>query len=301
MNILTIQSHVAYGYVGNRAAVFTLQRLGFDPWVINTVQFSNHTGYGDWHGEVLPPEHIYDVFSGIKKRGVLNNCRALLTGYLGHPDTARTITQIHQELYSETDALWCCDPVMGDYGRGVFVHKGIPDYMCTEVIPKVDFLTPNQFELELITGVKIIDQETACLALNKVHEMGPRYVLLTSFVGSNYESPDSMRMMLSSEGQVWLTTTPFLNMQPMPNGAGDTVAALFLANMLQYQDAKIAIENTTAAIYAVLNNTMQAGTRELQLIQSQKELISPKKLFMASELLIENIQEVSKAIPNTLS
>ena len=108
-------------------------------------------------------------------------------------------------------------------------------------------------------------------------------------------------MMLSSEGQVWLTTTPFLNMQPMPNGAGDTVAALFLANMLQYQDAKLAIEHTTAAIYAVLNNTMHAGTRELQLIQSQNELISPKKLFVASELLIENMQEVSKAIPNTLS
>ena len=281
MSILTIQSHVAYGYVGNRAAVFTLQRMGFDPWVINTVQFSNHTGYGSWQGDVLSPAHIQNVFAGIKERGVLPQCQGLLTGYLGHPDTAKAIVAIHSELGEQAQPLWCCDPVMGDYGRGVFVHADIPDYMCQQVIPKSDIITPNQFELELITGIKIVDIASALEALHIAHAMGPKYVLLTSYVGKDHAAPGEICILASDAEQVWLTTTPYLNLDPLPNGAGDAVAALFLANMLHYDDVKVALENTTGAIYAVFKNTLQAGARELQLVQSQAELVEPKDRFIA--------------------
>src|SRR5436305_4575076 len=126
VNILSIQSHVAYGHVGNSAAVFPMQRLGHEVWPIHTVQFSNHTGYGAWRGEVLPASIIDECVEGIAERGVLASCDGVLSGYMGSADTGEAILRAVQRVKAANpQALYCCDPVIGDFGRGVLVREGV--------------------------------------------------------------------------------------------------------------------------------------------------------------------------------
>ncbi|HEY9549804.1 MAG TPA: pyridoxal kinase, partial [Kiloniellaceae bacterium] len=153
MNVISLQSHVAYGHVGNSAAVFALQRLGVEVWPVHTVQFSNHTGYPDWQGEVFAAEQIARVLEGLEARGAFARCDALLTGYVGDPSLGAVILDAAARLRAANpQALWCCDPVMGDHGKGLFVRAGVPEFMAGRALPAADILTPNQFELELLAG-----------------------------------------------------------------------------------------------------------------------------------------------------
>ena len=141
LNILSIQSSVAYGHVGNSAAVFPLQRLGISVWPVNTVHFSNHTGYGDWRGPVLPAADIAAVIDGIERRGVLPDCDAVLSGYMGDASLGQVIVDAAARVKAaNAGALYCCDPVMGDVGRGIYVRPGIPDFMRDPAVPAADIL-----------------------------------------------------------------------------------------------------------------------------------------------------------------
>ncbi len=152
MNILSIQSHVAYGHVGNDAAVFPLQRMGVEVWPIHTVQFSNHTGYGDWKGRVFDAAMITEVLAGIEQRGVLGGCDGVLSGYMGSADIGGAILDAVKAVKRANPvAKYCCDPVIGDVGRGIFVREGIPEFMRNEAVPAADIVTPNQFELDFLT------------------------------------------------------------------------------------------------------------------------------------------------------
>src|SRR5690606_35612250 len=149
MNVISIQSHVAYGHVGNSAAVFALQRLGIEVWPVHTVQFSNHTGYPDWQGEVFSADHVARVLAGLEARGAFARCDALLTGYIGDPALGSVILDAVTRIRAANPAaLWACDPVMGDHGRGLFVRDGIPAFFCAQALPAADLVTPNLFELE---------------------------------------------------------------------------------------------------------------------------------------------------------
>lgn len=271
--ILSIQSHVASGYVGNRAAVFPLQRLGYDVIAINTVQFSNHTGYGTWTGEVFSAEHIGAVLGGLEARGVLKSVDALLTGYLGDPAVGDVILDARSKI--APDALWLCDPVMGDVGRGFFVKEGIPDFFKSRAVPKASIVTPNQFELEYLSGQEIRtlgDARDACRAL---HEAGPEIVLLTSLIHQDTKE-DSIQMLASAKsGAQFIVTTPRLPLDPAPNGAGDMTAALFLAHMLEDNDLARALSKTAGGIMAIFEETQKAGSRELALIQAQDRFVTP--------------------------
>lgn len=188
-NILSIQSWVSFGHVGNAAAVFPLQRLGFEVWAIHTVQFSNHTGYGAWTGTVFPPEAVAGLIEGIEARGVLPECGAVLSGYMGSEGTvAAVVDAVRRVRAANPDALYACDPVMGDVGRGVFVRPELPDLIAAQAIPEADIVTPNQFELELLTGVTVDTLEHALDAARALRQRmragGPRVVLLTSLVRS---------------------------------------------------------------------------------------------------------------------
>ena len=130
MNILSIQSHVAYGHVGNDSAVFVMQRLGVEVWPIHTVQFSNHTGYGAWKGRVFDGASIDELMVGIGERGVLPQCTGVLSGYMGSAETGNAIlSAVGKVRAANPEALYCCDPVIGDVGRGIFVRPGIPEGM----------------------------------------------------------------------------------------------------------------------------------------------------------------------------
>lgn len=281
MNILSIQSHVAYGCAGNRAAVFPLQRLGFDVWPINTVQFSNHMGYGAWKGDVFTADHIARVFRGIEERGILSECSAVLSGFLGDPDIGGIILEAAQAVKrANPRALYCCDPVMGDYDRGATVHPGIPEFLRTRAVGTADIVTPNQFEAELLSGVRIRSVEDARRAADVLHGLGPRLVLITSF------KPDpgadgSISLFLSGPEGAWVLTTPELPLHPPLVGAGDLTAALFLGHYLRTVDAKEALELMADTVFAVLERTVRDGFRELRLIQCQDRIASPGRGFPA--------------------
>ena len=166
LNILSIQSWVAYGHVGNASAIFPLQRLGAEVWGVHTVQFSNHTGYGAWRGQVFGADLIGECVAGIEERGVLGRCDAVLSGYLGSAEIGAAVRDAALKVKAANpQALWCCDPVIGDTGRGVFVRPGIPEFLRDQALPAADIATPNQFELEWLTGQVITSLDTAKAAI----------------------------------------------------------------------------------------------------------------------------------------
>lgn len=265
--ILSIQSHVAFGYVGNRAAVLPLQRLGYDVIAINTVQFSNHTGYGGWTGEVFGAEHIGEILGGLEERGVLSQIDGLLTGYLGDPAVGDLIVRSISRL--PPSVTWLCDPVMGDVGRGFFAQPGIPEFFKSRALPKAKIITPNQFELDYLSGLPIETLEDARNACRRVHEAGPEIILLTSLIHDKIRDDEIQMLASARSGEQYLATTPRLPLDPAPSGAGDCTAALFLAHILNGETLPDALSKTAAGIFALFEETQKAGTRELALIQAQ--------------------------------
>ena len=281
MAVLSVQSHVAYGHVGNRAAVFPLERLGIDVWPINTVQFSNHTGYGDWTGEIFSASHLALVWSGVKSRGVLGSCEAVLSGYLGSAEVGQFVVDAVADVKaSRPDALYCCDPVMGDYGRGFFVSDGIPAFIGRRAVASADIVTPNQFEAEYIADDPIDSVDDAKRACDKIRSLGPRIVLITSFKPSA-ESQSSISMFLAADGGFWTVTTPELPLDPPLNGAGDLTAALFLGRYLKSRDAVDALELTADSVFAVFEATFASKAREIDLVGAQEAIASPGRRFGA--------------------
>ncbi|KIQ55411.1 pyridoxal kinase PdxY [Meiothermus taiwanensis] len=287
-NILSIQSWVSYGHVGNAAAVFPLQRMGFEVWAIHTVQFSNHTGYGQWKGMILPPEHLVAVVEGIAEREVLGQCDAVLSGYMGSGGTAEAIlSALGKVRQLNPSALFCCDPVMGDEGRGLFVRPEIPEIIKTQVLPQADILTPNQFELELLTGLstKTLPEalEAARIVRARMHPGGPRIVVVTSLLRQGAPENTIETLAVAEEG-AWLVRTPRIPLEPPRNGTGDAIAALFLGHYLQTQQVAQSLEHAVSAMYNLLLLTHQMNTREIQLIAAQDEYVRPSRRFAAERV-----------------
>src|SRR6476661_7002230 len=179
MNILSIQSHVAYGHVGNAAATFPLQRIGVGVWPVHTVQFSNHTGYGEWTGRVFEAALITELVNGIGARGVLGTCDGVLSGYMGSADTGAAILDaVAAVRAANPKARYCCDPVIGDAGR-VYVRDGVSEFMRDRALPAADVVTPNRFELETLTGLNAETATQAHAAIDALHARGPGAVLVT--------------------------------------------------------------------------------------------------------------------------
>ena len=274
--ILSIQSHVAYGYVGNRAAVFPLQRMGHEVTAIDTVQFSNHTGYGAWTGEVFSAASIETILEGLEARGVLSQIDGLLTGYLGDPAVGEVILSLKDRLPKH--ALWLCDPVMGDVGRGFFVRPGIPEYFKERALGRAGIITPNQFELEYLTGITIHTLEDARQAVRAAHEMGPDIVLLTSLIHDNTPL-DRIQMLASAKsGEQFVVSTQRLPLDPAPNGAGDCTSALFLGHRLAGESLESALSKTASSVFSLFEKTMAAGRRELAMIAAQDDFANPAPL-----------------------
>lgn len=286
MKILSIQSSVAYGHVGNSAAVFPLQRLGHEVWPVLTVHFSNHTGYGAWRGPLLDPADVREVIAGIEDRGVLGTADAVLSGYQGDPAVGAVVLDaVARVKAANPDAVYCCDPVMGDVGRGMFVRPGIPEFMRDEVVPKADIITPNHFELDFLAGTTTTTEAEVLAAVDAVRDRGPRQVLVTSV---RYDDPgwegdeELLEMIAVSDAGAWSVTTPLLPIAP--NGGGDITAALYLAHLLDSGSPAVALERTAASVFSVLEATLAAGTRELQIIAAQDAIAAPPAKFEARQL-----------------
>jgi pyridoxine kinase len=279
ISVLSIQSWVSYGHVGNASAVFPLQRLGAEVWAVNTVQFSNHTGYGSWRGQVFGADLVRDVVQGIEERGVLSRCDAVLSGYMGDAATGAAILDATERVKAANPAaLYCCDPVIGDVGRGIFVRPGIPEFMRDAAIPAADIATPNQFELAWLTGREVRSLADAKAAVTTLQAMGPRCVLVTSLHVE--ETPDGFIEMLAAEdGAFWRVRTPMLPIAV--NGAGDAIAALFLYHRLRWGEARIAAASAASSIYGLLRRTAEAASREILTVEAQEEFVTPSRMFHA--------------------
>lgn len=286
MRILSIQSSVAYGHVGNSAAVFPLQRLGHEVWPVLTVHFSNHTGYGAWRGPLLDPADVREVIAGIEDRGVLGTADAVLSGYQGDPAVGAVILDaVAKVKAANPDAVYCCDPVMGDVGRGMFVRPGIPEFMRDEVVPQADLITPNHFELDFLAGTETTNEAEVLAAVDAVRDRGPRQVLVTSvrYDDPGWEGDEQLLEMIAvSDEGAWSVTTPLLPIAP--NGGGDITAALYLAHVLDTGSPAVALERTAASVFAVLEATLAAGTRELQIVAAQDAIADPSARFAARRL-----------------
>ena len=273
MKILSIQSSVAYGYVGNSAAAFALQRLGHEVWPVFTVHFSNHTGYGAWRGPLLAPADVAEVIAGIEDRGVLGHADAVLSGYQGDPAMGAVILDaVDRVKAANPDAVYCCDPVMGDVGRGLFVREGIPQYLRDVVVPRADIITPNHFELDFLAGRTTTSLPEVLAAVDVVRETGPRHVLVTSVVHGD-APPGTVDVVAVSDEGAWAVTTPLLPISP--NGGGDVTAALYLAHLWTTRSPATALERTIASVFAVLEATLATGSRELELIAAQDVIAHP--------------------------
>jgi pyridoxine kinase len=283
LNILSIQSWVSYGHVGNASAVFPLQRLGAEVWAINTVQFSNHTGYGDWKGAVYSGQSVRDLVDGIAARGALERCDAVLTGYVGGADIGDAILHaVASVRQANPKALYCCDPVIGDTDTGVYVRPGIEAFLRDHALPAADIATPNRFEIERLTGLSCATLHGAKQAMLRLRSMlradGPGCVLLTSL--ETDETPaDSIDMMTFAEGAFHVLRTPRLQLSV--NGAGDAIAALFLFHQLRSGRAVAALEAAGSSIYGLLRRTEEAGSREILTVGAQEEFVAPSRMFGA--------------------
>ncbi|GLK76086.1 pyridoxal kinase PdxY [Methylopila jiangsuensis] len=282
MNILSIQSHVAYGHVGNASATFPLQRLGHEVWPVHTVQFSNHTGYGAWRGPVFSADMVREVVTGIAERGVLPTCDGVLSGYMGDVSIGEAILDAARLVKAANPkALYCCDPVIGDVGRGVFVRPGIPEFMRDRAVPAADVVTPNQFELEHLAGVGVGSLGAAVAAARTLRARGPETVLVTSL--QTPETPDDAIDLLAVDGQgAFRLRTPLLPVSV--NGAGDAIAALFFVHLLETGSAAEALSRAGSSVYGLLRATAEAGSREILTVAAQDEFVRPSRRFEAEAI-----------------
>ncbi|MFS0912737.1 pyridoxal kinase PdxY [Microbacterium sp. 179-I 3D2 NHS] len=282
MRILSIQSAVAYGHVGNSAAVFPLQRIGVEVLPVYTVTFSNHTGYGAWRGPLIDPADVREVITGIEERGAFERIDAILSGYQGGEGIGDVIIDaVARVKAANPKAVYACDPVMGNAKSGCFVAPAIPILLRERVVPVADIITPNQFELGFLTGTEPDTLESTLASVDLARALGPSTVLVTSV-----ERPDSeegtIEMLAVDDGGAWIVQTPHLPMKA--NGSGDVTAALFTAHYVETGSARTALERTASSVFDLLKTTLDSGERELQLVEAQEFYAHPRLQFTARQV-----------------
>lgn len=294
--VLSIQSHVVSGYVGNKSATFPLQVLGFDVDAINSVQFSNHTGYGFWKGQVLAEQELVELTGGLAHNGLDCQYTHLLTGYNRSKSFLTHIANIVCQLREKNPGLiYLCDPVIGDIGRGVYVPTELIDVYKESIIPIANIVTPNQFELELLTGKPLKTIEDVWEATATMHGMGPKTVIISS---SELCDKNSLLCLGSTivDGKKEKAMITFPKLEASYTGTGDLFSALLLAWMWRTDNnLKQSLEFTVATIQAVLQRTeaswkgtgekMTTFDRELKLIKSKNDIENPKVVYHAESIL----------------
>jgi pyridoxine kinase len=280
--LLSIQSHVVYGHVGNSAVVFPLQRLGAEVLPLNTVQFSSHSGYPGWRGRIFEAAAIDDCVVGLAAIGALARCDGVLSGYLGKAEVGEAMMRAVAAVRAANPAAaYCCDPVIGDLGHGVYVEAGVAEFFAKRALPAATVATPNAFELSCVTGLPVGDVAGARRAIAALQTTGPRIVLATSLALDDTPA-DVLDMIAADGGKAWRLRTPRLPIAL--NGAGDLIAALFFFQWLQRRSVADALAAAASSVYGIVAATAAAGGRELRLVEAQDELLRPTRRFRAEAM-----------------
>ncbi len=274
--MLILNSHVAYGYVGNDAAGFCLRRLGVEAWQVDTVAFSNHPGYGACTGRVAPTAEIDDLMAGLAARGVLGDCRAVLAGYLGAAEQGPAVLRaVERVRAANPGALFFLDPVMGDAGPGLYVKPEIARFFVEEAVLRADVVTPNAWELGRIVGRAVEGRDEAVRAAREVLARGPGTVLVSSLPAG----AAALEVLAVTGAGAWAVTVPRLTFPVAPNGAGDALAGLFAGHLVKGAEVAEALAASAASVHAILLATQAVGRRELALIAAQEAIAAPSTLF----------------------
>ncbi|XP_019420047.1 PREDICTED: pyridoxal kinase [Lupinus angustifolius] len=283
--VLSIQSHTVQGYVGNKSAVFPLQLLGYDVDPINSVQFSNHTGYPTFKGQVLNGEQLWELIEGLEGNNLLYYTH-LLTGYIGSVSFLNTVLEVISKLRSVNPELtYVCDPVMGDEGK-LYVPQELISVYREKVVPVASMLTPNQFEAELLTEFRIQSEEDGREACRLLHSAGPSKVVITSInIDGNLLLIGSNQKEKGQEPKQFKIAIP--KIPAYFTGTGDLMTALLLGWSNKYPDnlekaAELAVSSLQALLHRTINDYKSAGhdpqstSLEIRLIQSQDDIRSPQ-------------------------
>jgi pyridoxine kinase len=279
MNVISIQSMVAFGHVGNSAAVFPMQMHGIDVVAVPTTLLSNRPGYPTLRGRVLEAPLVADLLLGIEERGAIDDARMILSGYLGSSEIGGVVADFVARAKARNRAThYALDPVLGDRDRGLFVKPDVPPLVRDRLLPLADIITPNHFEFEWLAGreartaAEVIAQARALIA------RGPSTVVVTS--AELTDTPAAAVETLAIEAsRAFRVRTPKVPISP--NGTGDLFAALFVAARVQDKDTAEALSHAASAIFAVLERTAARGTTEMRIVDSREELVNPKRRFEA--------------------
>jgi len=277
MGILSIQSSVATGHVGNAVAVFPLQRLGFDVWRVDTVVFSNHPAHGRHKGRIVGAGEVATLLDGLAELGLWNQCEAVMSGYLGSAETGAAIVETVARIRAvRPDMLYLCDPVIGDDGK-VYVGEGIVDFYRNKGIPAADIVTPNAFEAAHLTGIATATAEGALAAARALRAAGPRIAVVTGV-----RTGDRSQTLAVSGSGAWSVTVPWV--ERPSHGAGDLLAALLLGRLLRGTPLPDALSLAVSSVHAVLDRPPSGSERDIPLIAAQDVLLDPPVRFPAEAL-----------------
>lgn len=282
MNVISIQSQVAWGHVGNSAAVFSMQMHGIDVTAVPTTLLSNRPGYPTIRGRMLEAQLVTDLLLGIEERGAVDNAQMIVSGYLGLPETAGVVADFVARAKSgKPELIYCCDTVLGDRDRGMFVHADIPPLVRDRLVPLADIVTPNHFEFEYLAGTKASTTAQLVEAARALIARGPSTVVVTSAELSDTPG-DEIETVAVERAKAWRVRTPRLSITP--NGTGDLFAALFASARVRQQDTAEALSHAASAIFAVLERTAARGTQEMRIVESGASLVHPPRRFEAAPI-----------------
>jgi pyridoxine kinase len=283
MTVISIQSQVAYGHVGNSAAAFPMQMHGIDVIAVPTTLLSNRPGYPTLRGRVLEAQLVADLLLGVEERGAVESSSVILSGYLGSAEIAAVVADFVARAKARNPRLtYCCDPVLGDRDRGLFVKADIPPLVRDRLCPLADILTPNHFEFEWLCGAKTTTSDQVIAQAQTLLARGPSTVVVTSaeLADTPHDEIETLAVEQSNEGvKAWRVRTPKLPISP--SGTGDLFAALLVAARVNRADTPEALGHAASAIFAVLERTALRGTEEMRIVESAELLVHPKRRFDA--------------------
>ncbi len=280
MAVLSIQSHVAVGHVGNSAAAFALRRLGVDVWPVHTARFSNHPGYGAYRGRAAAADEVGDLLEGVRALDRGRVCEAVLSGYLGSVENGRRVLDaVGHVKQARPDAVYGCDPVLGDAEEGLYVDDGLVAFFRDEAFPAADVVFPNAFELQTLSGLETATTERALAAAGAIRAQGPAIVIATSLRLADTPADLIHNLAVTGSG-AWRVSTPSLSTSA--KGSGDLLAALWLGHSLRGADPGPALGRAVSSVYGLIEAAGEA--RELPLVAGQELLVDPGPLWPAEEL-----------------
>ena len=279
MNILSIQSYVSRGHVGNSTAVFCFQLFGFDVWPIPTTLLSNHPGHPTFRGEHLSTKSVQELLRGLAELDTFKQCDAVISGYFANPDIAPLISDVvHQVKSNNSAAIYLCDPVMGNHEKGLYVPPDIPEAISTHLLPIADILTPNHFELEQLSGKSLETKDASISALREITLKRRTVGLCSSSPGSSTKTIGTFCHYIEN---TWGIETPKL--ATLVNGRGDCLSAVFLANYLSGKNCADSLSSCVSTVYSLLK-LAEADARDLPLVAGQDLILQPTTVFTAKLL-----------------